>query len=130
MKDELNHLKHKFAKIIPRTTFISKKAGSALGPGSGTIISDPNTTGKKSYGSITLVLGTDLDPISMNTDLEALEKGVLRIRDVYPGSRIRIFPSRIRINDFEYFNPKNCFQDLGNIIRVVYLGYGSRILIF
>jgi hypothetical protein len=44
---------------------------------------------------------------------------VLRIKDVYPGSRIRIlsildpgsefYPSRIRIKEFKYFNPKICF---------------------
>ncbi len=37
---------------------------------------------------------------------------VLRIRDVYPGSRIRSFfhpGSRIRIEEFKYFNSKNCF---------------------
>jgi len=43
----------------------------------------------------------------------------LRIQDVFPRSRIQIFsipdpgsssfPSRIRIKDFKYFNPKNCF---------------------
>jgi hypothetical protein len=43
---------------------------------------------------------------------------VLRIRDVYLGSRIRIFSipdpgseffsSRIRIKEFKYFNTKNC----------------------
>jgi hypothetical protein len=48
-------------------------------------------------------------------------KTVLQIRDVYPGSRIRIFsipdpvseffPSRIRIKEFKYFifNPKKFF---------------------
>jgi hypothetical protein len=46
-------------------------------------------------------------------------KTVLRIRDVYPGSRIRLFsipdpgselfPSRIRIKEFDYFNPKKWF---------------------
>ncbi len=39
---------------------------------------------------------------------------VLQIRDVYPGSRIRIFTSRI-CNKI----PKNCFKALGNMIRVV-----------
>ncbi len=29
--------------------------------------------------------------------------------NVYPGSRIRIFPSRIRIKEFKYFNPKKLF---------------------
>jgi hypothetical protein len=29
---------------------------------------------------------------------------------VYPGSEF--FPSRIRIKEFKYFNPKNCFQAL------------------
>ncbi len=43
-------------------------------------------------------------------------RSVLRIRDVYPGFRIRLFsipdpesepsPSRIRIKEFKYFNPK------------------------
>jgi hypothetical protein len=32
---------------------------------------------------------------------------VLRIRDVYPGSEF--FPSRIRIKEFKYFNPKKLF---------------------
>jgi hypothetical protein len=46
----------------------------------------------------------------------------LRIRDVYPGSRIRLFsipdpgselsPSRIRIKDFKYFNPKKMVSKL------------------
>jgi hypothetical protein len=40
-----------------------------------------------------------------------IQDPVLRIRDAYPGSdfftpRIRIFPSRIRIKEFKYFNPK------------------------
>jgi hypothetical protein len=45
-----------------------------------------------------------------------LLRTVLRIRDVYPGSRIRLFPipdpgselfpSRIRIIEFKFFNPK------------------------
>jgi hypothetical protein len=44
-------------------------------------------------------------------------------------SRIRI---RIGIKEFKYFNPKNCFQALGNMIRDVHPGFGSqiRILIF
>jgi hypothetical protein len=40
-------------------------------------------------------------------------QSVLRIRDVsdffHPRSRIRIFPSRIRITEFKYFSPKNGF---------------------
>jgi hypothetical protein len=69
------------------------------------------------------------------------ETSVLRIRDVYPGSRIRLFsipdpgselsPSRIlwiRIKEFKYFKPKyktkNGFQALENMIRVVHLGSG------
>jgi hypothetical protein len=64
---------------------------------------------------------------------------VLRIRDVYPGSQIRIFTRpgsrvkkipgsriRIRIKEFKYFNPKNCFSALGNMIRDVHPGSGSR----
>ncbi len=57
----------------------------------------------------------------------------VRIRDVYPGSRVLIFPfriwsfpSRIHIKEFKYFNPKNCFWALGNMIRVVHPGSGSR----
>jgi hypothetical protein len=56
---------------------------------------------------------------------------VRRIRDAYPGSRIRIFfhprsririfSIRIRIKAFKYFNPKYCFQALGNMI-IVYPG--------
>ncbi len=64
---------------------------------------------------------------------------VLRIQDVYPGSDffhpgslIRIFP--IRNPDphkqLNYFNTKNCFWALGNMIRVVYPGTGYRIQIF
>ncbi len=33
---------------------------------------------------------------------------------------------RIRIQEFKYFNPKNGFQALGNTIRVVFPGSGSR----
>jgi hypothetical protein len=49
---------------------------------------------------------------------------VLRIRDVYPGSEF--FPSRFRIKEFKYFEPKKV---LGNMIRVVHPGSGSRIRI-
>ncbi len=43
---------------------------------------------------------------------------MLRFRDVYPGSRIRLFfhpgselfPSRIRIKEFKYFKPNKWFQ--------------------
>jgi hypothetical protein len=57
---------------------------------------------------------------------------VLRIRVAYPGSRIRLFSipdhgseffhlgSRIRIKEFKYFNPKNGFKALENMIRVVH----------
>ncbi len=43
----------------------------------------------------------------------------------HPGFRIRIFfhpEYRIRIKEFKYFNLKNCFQALGNMIRVVHPG--------
>jgi hypothetical protein len=69
---------------------------------------------------------------------------LLRIRDVYPGSRIRIFylpdpgsraknvPGsriririRIRIKEFKYLNPKNCFHALGHMIQGVRIGSGS-----
>jgi hypothetical protein len=44
----------------------------------------------------------------------ALTAPVLRIRDVYPGSDFfspgsELFPSRIRIKEFKYFNPKQRF---------------------
>jgi hypothetical protein len=38
--------------------------------------------------------------------------------------------SRIRIKEFKYFNPKNGFQALGNMIRVVHPGFWIRILTF
>jgi hypothetical protein len=40
---------------------------------------------------------------------------------------IFFFPSRIRIKEFKYFNPKNCFSALGNMIRIVHSGSGSWI---
>ncbi len=70
---------------------------------------------------------------------------MLRIRDVYPGSRIRLFPSRIPdpnclhpgsrilIKEFMYFNPKkqkNGFLALKNMIRVVHPGSRIRMLTF
>ncbi len=58
---------------------------------------------------------------------------VLRIRDVYPGFRIRLFSipdpnclhpgSRIRIKEFKYFNPKKWFPSS----RKYYSGCSSRI---
>jgi hypothetical protein len=79
-------------------------------------------------------------------------ESVLRFRDVYPGSRIRpfsipdpgsdFFPSRIpdpnclhtgsriRIKEFKYFNPKNGFQALENMIRVVHPGSRIQMLTF
>ncbi len=50
---------------------------------------------------------------------------VLRIRDVYPGFRSRIFSSRIRNKEFQFFNPTNYFWALGNRIRVVHPWSGS-----
>jgi hypothetical protein len=56
---------------------------------------------------------------------------VLRIRDVYPGSEF--FPSRIRIKEFKYFNPKKWFlssrkYDSGCSSRIWILTfYSSRI---
>jgi hypothetical protein len=54
-----------------------------------------------------------------------LRNTALLIRDVYPGSLIRIFPSRILIKEFKYFNKKNCFLALGNMIWVVHPGFES-----
>jgi hypothetical protein len=55
---------------------------------------------------------------------------VLRIWDVYPGSDL--FPSRIHIKEFKYFNPKKWFlsSTVGNMIGVVHPGYQIRILTF
>ncbi len=68
---------------------------------------------------------------------------MLRIRDVYPGSRIRIFHPESQLQgqkdsettdpgsaskNLSVFNLKNCFQTLGTMIRDV--RPGSRILIF
>ncbi len=47
---------------------------------------------------------------------------MLRIQDIYP-------VSRIRIKEFKYFNPKKWVPTLGNMIRVVHPGSGSRIRI-
>ncbi len=71
------------------------------------------------------------------------KKTVLRILDVYPGSRIRLFSipdpnclhpgSRIRIKDFKYFNPKKWFlssrkYDPGCSSRIPDPGSGSATL--
>jgi hypothetical protein len=48
---------------------------------------------------------------------------VLRIRDVYPGPRIRIFS--ITDPHESIFTQKNGFDALGNMIRVVHSGSGS-----
>jgi hypothetical protein len=37
----------------------------------------------------------------------------------HPGSEFFPSQSRIRIKEFKYFNPKNCFSALGNMIWVV-----------
>jgi hypothetical protein len=46
-----------------------------------------------------------------------------------PETGSEYFPSRIRIKEFKYFNPKNGFQALGNMIRIVHPGSGFRIRI-
>ncbi len=51
-------------------------------------------------------------------------KIVPRVADPGCLSRIRYFPSRIRIKEFKHFNPKNCFYALGNMIRVAHPGSG------
>ncbi len=55
---------------------------------------------------------------NLNMFLKKTVLFVLRIRDVYPGSRIR------------KINPQYCFKALGNMIRDEHPGSGSRILIF
>ncbi len=67
---------------------------------------------------------------------EKRENAALRIRDVYSGSRIRIFPSRIQGQKYSgsaskklsIFNPKNCFKAVEKMIWDVH--HGSRIRIF
>jgi hypothetical protein len=44
----------------------------------------------------------------------------------HPGSRNVVFPSRIHIKEFKYLNPNS---QLGNMIRVVHPGSGSRMRI-
>jgi hypothetical protein len=46
-----------------------------------------------------------------------------------PNFSIQDSGSRIRIKEFENFNPKTCFDALGNMIRVVLPGSGLRIRI-
>ncbi len=46
----------------------------------------------------------------------------------HPGSRVTNIPGawiRIRIKELKYFNPKICFNALGNMIRDVHPGFGS-----
>jgi hypothetical protein len=55
-------------------------------------------------------------------------KSVLRIRDVYPGSRIRLFsipdpgseltPSRMLIKEFKYFNPKKIKKMVSKLLKI------------
>jgi len=61
-----------------------------------------------------------------NTMIRSTSYPVLRIRDVYPGARIpdrtffhpgsELSPSRIRIKEFKYFNPKKWFLNSGLFI--------------
>jgi hypothetical protein len=62
---------------------------------------------------------------------------VLRIRDVYPGSRIRIFPSQIPDPNFSIPDPgsasknlriliKKIVSNLSEIYQIVHTGSGSR----
>ncbi len=55
---------------------------------------------------------------------------VLRIRDVYSDPGSEFFPSRIRIKEFQSFNPKKWFHPQGNMIRVVHFGCRIQILTF
>jgi hypothetical protein len=55
------------------------------------------------------------------TYFEKMLPPVLWIWDVYPGSRFH------HIKECKYFNPKNCLQARGNMIRVVHTGSGYRI---
>jgi hypothetical protein len=47
-----------------------------------------------------------------------------------PGTEFSHPRSRIRIKEFRYFNPKNSFQTLRNMIRFVHPGSRIRILTF
>ncbi len=69
---------------------------------------------------------------------------VLRIRDVYPGSWIRLFHpgswirtvsipdagSRIRIKELKYFNPKKWFLSSRKYVRAVHPGFRIRMMTF
>ena len=72
----------------------------------------------------TLVIGMDPDPdLSITVYTGCLSR--LSPTFVHPGSRIRIFPSRIpdQYKKFKYlFNPKNAFYTQGYMIRIVHLG--------
>ncbi len=52
---------------------------------------------------------------------------VLRILDFYPVPNFFYLRSQIRIKECKYFNPKNGFEALGNMIRVVHARSGFRL---
>ncbi len=77
-------------------------------------------------------------PLSWRWPADKVQRTLLYDQCCGSGMFIRIpdpnfFPSRIRIREFKYFNPKKWFHPLGNMIRVVHSGSwlfthpGSRI---
>ncbi len=91
-------------------------------------------TGLKSNSKFTLcnyhcnmnIIFSDADPgfLSWIPDSNFFHPGSRIQGKKIPGSRIWIL-----IKEFKYFNPTNCFSDLGNMIRDVHPGSGSRIRI-
>ncbi len=101
--------------------------GSGLGAG-------PRTYGS-GYGRPKIIRIRNTVPVGHNTELFFLRVCNFSVLNSTPnpGSKFfsspdpgsKFFPSRIRIKEFKYFNPKNGFWALGNMVRVVHPGSGS-----
>jgi hypothetical protein len=73
-------------------------------------------------------------------DREIQDEAVLRIRDVDPGSEFFHPESRVKkipdlgsgsaSKNLSIFDPNNCFQALGNMIRDVHPGSRIQVLVF
>jgi hypothetical protein len=91
-----------------------KSGGSSSSTGSGTTLLNAKKI-KKFTGNYSVDY--------INTQIFTLGYSEQFSREVYPGSeffpsldpRSKFFPSRIRITDFNYFNPENCFCKLSEI---------------
>ncbi len=82
-----------------------------------------------SLGDVLEMVGHLAAARALQLQVPPAREPVLRIRDVYPGYRMRIFPFRIPDphQRIKYLYPKHCFQALGNMIRVVHPRPRSRI---